>query len=166
MLKFDDIHRFTSFPTHRANQSWDQLETQIARWTEYPGLDLDPDFQREHVWTTEQQIAYVEFIMRGGQTGKEIYFNDYGQEKPLVIVDGKQRLHAVRLFLANQVPAFGHLLNEYEPRLPWGYEFFFCVNNLKTRNEVLRWYLEMNSGGVVHTPEELDKVRRLLTEGA
>jgi len=36
------------------------------------------------------------------------------------------------------------------------------VNNLKTKAEVLRWYLEMNTGGVVHTQDEVDKARALL----
>jgi hypothetical protein len=36
------------------------------------------------------------------------------------------------------------------------------VNDLKTREEVLIWYLEMNSGGTPHTKEELDRVKRML----
>ena len=36
------------------------------------------------------------------------------------------------------------------------------INNLKTRGQVLEWYLQLNDRGVVHTKEELDKVRRLL----
>jgi hypothetical protein len=36
------------------------------------------------------------------------------------------------------------------------------VNDLKTREEVLQWYLDLNSGGVVHTEEELNRVREML----
>jgi hypothetical protein len=38
------------------------------------------------------------------------------------------------------------------------------VNDLKTKAEVLQWYLDINSGGVVHTETELEKVKRLLTK--
>lgn len=32
------------------------------------------------------------------------------------------------------------------------------------RAQVLRWYLALNDGGVVHTEDELFKVRRLLNK--
>jgi len=34
--------------------------------------------------------------------------------------------------------------------------------HLEKAGEVLQWYLDFNSGGVVHTEEELKKVRELL----
>ena len=34
--------------------------------------------------------------------------------------------------------------------------------SVKTREEVLSWYLDLNSGGTVHTEEELTKVRGLI----
>ena len=40
-------------------------------------VDLKPDFQREHVWTKEQQIAYLEYRFKGGRSGDTIYFNRY-----------------------------------------------------------------------------------------
>ena len=38
----------------------------------------------------------------------------------------------------------------------------FHINNLQTRAEVLQWYLDFNSGGTMHTQDELNKVRKLL----
>ena len=35
-------------------------------------------------------------------------------------------------------------------------------NNLKTRKEVLQWYIEMNNGGTPHTKEEINRVKILL----
>lgn len=40
----------------------------------------------------------------------------------------------------------------------------FNVNDLQTRTEVLRWYIEMNSGGVVHSDEEIERVKELLRQ--
>ena len=41
------------------------------------GLQLNPEFQRGHVWTEEQQIAWVEYYLRGGKSGNTIYLNNH-----------------------------------------------------------------------------------------
>jgi len=43
--------------------------------------------------------------------------------------------------------------------------FKFHVFKMQTRKEILKWYIAMNSGGSIHTKEEIDRVRRLLIEG-
>jgi hypothetical protein len=140
------------------------------------GLDINPDFQRAHVWTEEQQVAYVEFCLKGGKFNNTLLFNCVGwmddYRGPFVLVDGKQRLEAVRKFLRNELRVFrtldptgqGFLLSDFEDELNWRHDLIIVVNNLATRKEVLQWYLDTNAGGVVHTDEELDKVRRLLEE--
>jgi hypothetical protein len=40
--------------------------------------------------------------------------------------------------------------------------FDFIVNDLRTRKEVLQWYLDLNTGGTIHTSDEIEKVKRLL----
>ena len=134
---------------------------------------MDPDFQRCHVWTQDQQVAYVEWILRGGQSGKEIYFNCSGftrgrAKSPMVLVDGKQRIQAVRRFLNSEIKVFGYLLKDMECKKillrSMDLTFSFHINNLSTKAEVLQWYLFMNSGGTDHTKEELVKVKELLKE--
>ena len=46
--------------------------------------------------------------------------------------------------------------------MPTDLDLLFNVNNLKTKKEVLKWYLEMNTGGTVHTKDELNKVKGML----
>jgi len=36
------------------------------------------------------------------------------------------------------------------------------MNDLKTRAEVLQWYIEFNAGGTPHTEAEINRVRELL----
>lgn len=169
-MKFKDIPQLTRKANYRINMSWRDLESCFDRWTKdrnLAKLDLDPEFQRGHVWTESQQIAYVEFILRGGSGSNDIQFNCVGWmnsfEGPFVLVDGKQRLTAVLKFLRSELKVFGHYYNEFEDDFRWGdCEFIFHVNDLKSMQEVYRWYLEMNSGGTPHTEEELDKVRKLI----
>ena len=173
-LSFQELEKtFTRMPTYRVNVMWDYLEESLSHWSDdrdgAAKLNLEPDFQRGHVWTPEQQTKFVEYILQGGMSGREIYFNCTGWMKdwkgPFVIVDGKQRLHAAREFLANRLPVFGgNYRKDIAGRLSLNAQFLFNVNDLKTRAEVLKWYLEMNTGGTPHTPEEIDKVQKMLIE--
>lgn len=165
-----DIPQFISGGNYAVHISWSHLLRHIEKQQEEkPGLDLNPDFQRAHVWTEAQQIAYVEYALRGGQSGRDLWFNCAGWfadwRGPYVVVDGKQRLEAVRRFLTDEIPAFGVRLSGYGDKLhPMDPAFVWHVNNLPTRAEVLEWYLQLNSGGTVHTPEELARVRALLLQ--
>ena len=166
LTKFRDIPQFTSNGHYSVNVDWDYLE----KWLDGVGqeIDLDPDFQRTHVWDLQKQIDYVEYVLKGGTSSKQIFFNMPGWMSDwsgkLELVDGKQRLEAVRSVLNNKFPVFGSYYNEFEDRLRslGGVGFIITVNDLKTRREVLEWYLALNSGGVVHTSEELEKVKELL----
>lgn len=170
---FRSIPQFTRTPGYHVDVGWDYLESWMKDHLEQ-GLNIDPDFQRAHVWTEAQQIAYVEYALRGGLSGKAIYFNhphwmhfkakktDYDD---FVLVDGKQRLNAVLRFLHSEIPAFGSLRGEYTDKIRLaGPGFSVFVNDLPKRADVLTWYLEMNTGGTVHTDAEIEKVRKMLAE--
>lgn len=164
-----DIHQLIQHGGYNVNVPWSCLEEFLGNWLEQ-GLDTDPDFQRAHVWDEQKQIAYVEFVLSGGRSSRVLLFNNPNwhvqqtKDESFVLVDGKQRLEAVLCFVRNKLPAFGRLLREYSDKLPvmYGPDFVFSVNTLKTRAEVLTWYLQLNSGGVVHTNKEIDRVRGLL----
>ena len=168
MAKITDFNKISKFPhcSYRVDVGWDYLERQIES-SEEIGLDLNPDFQREHVWTEEQQISYCEYILRNGSSGRELYFNCTGwnnnMEGPFVIVDGKQRLQAVRQFMGGKIKVFGSFIEDYtnRPNMLVA-RFSWNVAALETREEVLEWYINFNSGGTVHTKEELKRVWKLL----
>lgn len=166
-LLYDDIPKFTGVPNYQVDVSWKYLEATLRDLN----VDLDPDFQRAHVWTPDQQRAYIEFRIKGGQSGADVFLNNPVRDFPRgrrdisVVVDGKQRITAVREFMADRLPVFGgYLASEIEGigRFGTGTRLHFYLNNLKTRAEVLHWYLELNTGGVVHSQEELDRVADLL----
>jgi hypothetical protein len=166
MPKFRDIPQLTRSPNYFINVSLSYLQKMVNEHTEEMGLQLCPDFQRGHVWTKAQQIAYVEYLLRGGTSGRDVYFNNpgwhSGDNGEYVCVDGLQRLTALLRFVNDEIKAFGSLCSEYEDGLRMTNNIIWHVNDLKTREEVLIWYLEMNSGGTPHTKEELDRVKRML----
>ena len=177
-MKVVDIPKFFRPPNYCVTSGWNHLERTLDRWDGRSdeidgnlGLDLNPDFQRGHVWTEDKQIAFVEFCLKGGQSSRTLLFNHPGWQGSykglMVLVDGKQRLEAVMKFIHNELPIFnGNLLDDFDDpkRLLRSSQasFEFKVNNLKTRKDVMQWYLQLNSGGVVHTQEELDKVYDLI----
>jgi hypothetical protein len=162
--KFNLIPQFTRPANYQVDIFWSYVEDWVNKQDFV--VDIDPDFQRGHVWTEEQQVRYVEFILRGGASSRDIYWNcsswmtDF--DTPLELVDGKQRIQAVRKFMKSKIKAFGYYFKDFTDRLPLSASFRFHVNNLKTRADVLQWYLDLNDGGVVHTSDELNKVRKLL----
>jgi hypothetical protein len=107
-------------------------------------------------------------LIRGGQSSKILYFNHPGwtgsYEGEFVLVDGLQRLTACLKFLRNEIPIFGHFRQEFTGHMPSLITIKCNVNKLKTRREVLQWYLELNTGGVVHSDEEIERVRKLLEQ--
>jgi hypothetical protein len=167
-MKFSDILQMTKPSNYRVNVGWKYLKKHIGR-DRNPPFDINPDFQRGHVWTKEQKIAYVEFKLKGGsgsdiiQTNCPGWMNDF--RGPYVLVDGKQRLTAVLDFLDDKLPVFNHYYSEFEGRIPHTCDFIWCVNDLETKKEVLAWYVELNTGGTLHTKEEIDKVLEMIRKG-
>ena len=167
MPKFQDIPQYTHWGHYSCSVSWQYLFSTLDDYNEF-GLDMNPDFQRGHVWTRKQSIAYVEFGLKGGRGGRDILFNCPGwhlgkRKGEFVLVDGKQRLNAVIMFLKDELPAFGCLRKEYTDKMnSLEQRFLFHINDMETRREMLQWYLDLNTGGVVHTSEEIEKVKFLL----
>jgi hypothetical protein len=142
------------------------------------GLNLDPDFQRGHVWTRPQQEHFVENILRRvvASSGLVIQFNcphfddhDYAGELPreMQIIDGLQRLTAVRKFMAGEIHAFGMPIRDFagssfDAARRQLYRLRFAVHTFQTRRTLLSHYLALNAGGTPHASSEIERVRALL----
>jgi hypothetical protein len=166
-MLFKEIPQFTSWGSYHVDLSFNYLENWIEDHMKWK-LELNPDFQRGHVWDEAKQIAYVEYAYRGGMSGREVYFNMAGWMQnyngDFVLVDGLQRITAVRRFFNKEIKIFNQYVDEFGEILyrAMNPSFSVHINNLQTRKEVLNWYLELNTGGVVHTSEEIERVKKLL----
>ena len=169
ITRFQDIPQFTQVGHWECNFDLEGVLRFISGRDDRVVPDMDPDFQRGHVWTEGQQVAWIEFWLQGGKTGRVIYFNHPGWMRnykgPFEIVDGKQRCEAIRRFVGGEIKAFGSFYHEFEDKIRGiNHTIKINVNDLKTRAEVLHWYLEMNSGGTPHSRKELLRVQQLLRE--
>ena len=167
-IHWKDLPRFTRSAPYEIDVSWWSIEDTMASWGRDQLVNTHPHYQRAHVWTPDKQVAYVEYCMKGGHAAKDIRWNcstwGRGWNTPVELVDGKQRLEAVRKFMRDELKAFGYLASEFDVLDMFSCRMRWYVNDLKTRAEVLQWYLDLNEGGVVHTQDELQRVRDMLLE--
>ena len=173
-MRFRDIPQFTPSGAYQIDVPLTYIPKLLKSYETDFGLEMNPDFQRGNVWSDEQQMKYLKFFLRGGRTANIIYFNcpsfgkgetercDYPQ---MVLVDGLQRLTSFLRFLNNEIPVFNTYYKDFEDAPRDARTMIkFNINDLQTREEVLRWYIEMNSGGIVHSTEEISRVTRLLNK--
>ncbi len=173
ITRFKDIKRFTTDGNYNVCYPLPSLVKYIAEEIEEMGLQLNPEFQRGHVWTEQQQIAWLEYHLKGGKSGNTIYLNNPfwhsnrqprdGEYKDYVCVDGLQRITAAQRFINNEIKVFGSYFSEYEDRINiTDAAIYLNVNDLKTEKEVLQWYVDMNAGGTPHTSEEIERVKKMI----
>jgi hypothetical protein len=138
-------------------------------------FELEPDFQRGHVWTRSQQIAYVEAVVRKTAPTR-LLFNCPGwsssnrakgdiPENTFQCVDGLQRLTALRKFLAGEFTIFNGQTIASLKGSPFDlskYCLQMAVYEFDSRAELLRFYIDLNQGGTVHANEEIERIRDLL----
>ncbi len=166
-MKFNDI-KTVPHANYRVDVHWQSLEKKINEETVDLKLDLNPDFQRGYVWTEKQQIKYCEWILRGGKSGRILLFNcigwsGIGSFGDYVIVDGKQRLNAALRFLRNEIPAFGTYFKDFSGNF-FGVDarFEWYINDLPDKKSVLEWYIDVNEGLTAHTPDEIERVKKMM----
>jgi len=168
---FQEIPQFTRSGSYATDVPLDRVSKWIKGEQEESGLVLNPEFQRGHVWTEKQQILYMEFVFRGGRTGKDLYFNypsihhhvPKGSYNDYVCVDGLQRLTAIQKFFSSELKVFDSYFSEYTDRIRiFMNTIRIHINDLKTEEEVLKWYLEMNTGGTPHSESEIARVQAML----
>jgi len=136
-------------------------------------VDLDPAYQRDHVWTVEQQEAFAGAFLENSRALPSLILNFVnGQDRrPTEVVDGKQRITALLAFRNGEIIA----------KCPCGMNF--CIDEIRQneaamrevgmfsmhwdfvalpQKQVMRYYLRLNAGGTIHTKAELDRVRDLI----
>jgi hypothetical protein len=146
---------------------------------DYGALDLIPDYQRGHVWTMEQQTHFIENILRRvvPESGLVIQFNcpnwnlpDIQTDLPLGVqcVDGLQRLTAIRLFLNGDLLPFGLSVKDLDGTAFASrrgiYRIRIAMHNFTKKADLLKHYLDLNSGGTPHSQDELKRVKKMLGE--
>jgi len=165
---------------YETNIHWRNIDAALAGYEQDYGLvELNPDFQRGHVWTENQQISFIENHLRGALPSSTyvIQFNcpnwdnyNYNGELPrgFQCIDGLQRMTAIKRFLSGEIKVFGTLACE-----DLNYSSFaigsttcitFAVYCFTRKRDLLEHYLAFNAGGTPHSEEEINRVRKMITQ--
>lgn len=96
-LNFDQVERVTLSPMNRS------VEFYIRR-SDSSALNLDAEYQRGSVWTVEQKQSLVRSIQMGIPTGSIVINRRPDVMENYVVIDGKQRIEALRDFVDSKFP--------------------------------------------------------------
>lgn len=164
---------------YEVDHQWRDLQRAFDGYArDWGGFDLDPDFQRGHVWSPQQQRHFIENVLRGvvSSSGFLVQMNcpnwdfadaDYVGDLPLGMqcIDGLQRITAAQQFLAGEVRPFGLSVGDLDGSAFSAkgslLRFRVAVHNFQSRADLLQHYLDLNAGGTPHSPAEIERVGKL-----
>lgn len=65
----------------------------------------------------------------------------------------------------NEIPVFGMYYKDFDGKTDLiRHSMVFNINDLKTKKDVLQWYIQMNDGGTPHSKEEIERVKQMMEE--
>lgn len=141
---------------------------------EYGDQYIVPEYQRELVWTLEQKENLIKSILYGNPIGDFLFKKEFAKdEKGRIntlniswsIIDGQQRINAIREFFTNKFEVDGKCFKDLKY---WDARTFLDVDVSVisvqdiTIEEEIEIYLNRNCGGTNHTKEEIEKVKLFL----
>jgi len=172
--------------------TWEQIRNYVLglpQYDEQPSgvelpWDLNPPYQRDSVWTVQQQEDFIGHCLGGG-IRPMIYVQQWDLGSPNLppgvnsicdtrneVVDGKQRIEAMLAFIRGDIASNtwhdGKVhryrwedLSRGERGMggPTREKIGFMDCSLEQR---VNWYLRINGGGTPHTSDDLEKARALL----
>lgn len=130
-----------------------------------------PKYQRELVWNIENKQNLIQSIMLGSPIGEFIFVKEVIDcHINWTIVDGQQRINALREFVSSKYrDSDGRYYKDYSYReMTYFAELFsnfsaMYIQDL-SESEQVEIYLAKNTGGVIHSKEELQKAKDYLAE--
>lgn len=132
------------------------------------GIDLNPDYQRELIWSEEQKVALIDSIFKNIDIGKfAIIRRKFDQERNnyYEILDGKQRIQALMDFYECRIKYKGLTYND----LHWRDRIHFREYNISwaeteplTNEQKYRYFLKLNTSGTPVSEEHMNKVKEML----
>lgn len=133
---------------------------------------LDVAFQRDFVWSLEQKQALIISILNNRPIGT-FFFNesDSSGEIDDVLYDGKQRFSAIKEFLQGEFPIVVNGEEYYWYELPYvdyrnflSYSVSVAVSTFETMEDLIEYYIVLNTGGRTHTEGDIEKAKALLNK--
>jgi len=134
------------------------------------GINFEPEYQREFVWELDDKVSLIDSIFNNVDIGKFTFLH-YDDQKwtetgfGYEVIDGKQRLRAILDFFEDRFTYKGKLFSELSHRDRNHFKNFPVMeaelHNL-TREQILRYFIMLNTGGRIMAKEQIEKVKEML----
>lgn len=146
-----------------------QLSSLLAKVYSF-GVNFDPEYQRDYVWTLEDKISLIDSIFHRVDIGKFSFVCNEDKKWSETgfadeILDGKQRIRAILDFYEDRFKYKGKCFSE----LSWrdkehftGYSISFGEAENLNEEQILRYFITLNTNGRAMSKEHIDKVRKVL----
>jgi hypothetical protein len=150
-----------SFNLNFSNSTIDSLFSMIYSF----GVEVDPPYQRGLEWSLEDKQLLINSILKDLDIGKFVFVrNSYKEEGAgYTVLDGKQRLNAIREFYEDRFTYNGLKYSELSFVDQYmftgkGISYAYINGENLTEKDIVRYFLRLNQGGVVVSKEHLDKI--------
>jgi hypothetical protein len=145
-----------------SNSSLDSLLHKIYS----SGVDFNPEYQRGLVWELEDKVALIDSIFNNIEIGKFAFIQrDFKHDIFYEILDGKQRLTAIREFYENRFTYKGLTFDELQNKDKHHFTGFPVVMGYtkepKDRKAIYRYFIKLNTSGKPMDDKHLNKIKEL-----
>jgi len=130
-------------------------------------LNMEPDYQRGHIWTLEDKVALIDSIFHNIEIGKFVFiFTGYEGNSHYEVLDGKQRMTALIEFFEGRFKYRGKTFYEMNWRDQSHFERYKIsyarTEKTMTDKQKYEYFLKMNTYGKAQDPAHIEYVKNLL----
>lgn len=141
----------------------------LIHYIYHAGIDFDVDYQRDYVWDVSDKIALIDSIFKNIDIGKFLLAqrNLSTNGKLYEVIDGKQRLTAIKEFYEDRFQYNGVYFTELNPvdkNAFYNHPVTYGYLENPTREAILDTFIKMNTKGRVMDNKDIDKAKELLTK--
>ena len=135
----------------------------------HAGVDMDVEYQREHVWGRKDKIELIDSIFNNVDIGKFVFVqrNIRHKGKLYEILDGKQRLTAITEFYEDRYKYRGFYFSE----LSYHDQYKFMDYNISygylenpSKEAIFETFIKVNTCGKPMASKHINHVKKLLSE--
>ncbi len=142
----------------------------------YWGIDFDPEYQRGLVWNQEDKEKLIDSIFNNVEIGKFALIKtnfmkpgfDLSSNKFYQMLDGKQRLSAIREFYEDRITYKGLYFSQLSLRDQNHFQHYKVVvaevDEPEDKKLIYKYFLKLNTTGKPISEEQINKVKELIKE--
>jgi hypothetical protein len=178
--ELEDLGKFEDWSQGAVLWSTDWTAETILGQQNKNNIDLDPSFQRRSAWTDKKQSLFIESLILGLPIPQFILADNPKKRGAFIVIDGKQRLLAIRRFGASDpdggfkplklrgLTKLDHLNGKTYADLQDNDDFAedlaafenssirtIVIRNVKKEEYLYEVFLRINTGSVQLSPQEL-----------